>query len=182
LSLEFAPGQPFDGSLQIWETPSTPLTLSRLRSSQLGYSRSKAQVSEDHEAFYLVTVPRRSEVHFEQDGRQIIAARRIHLRARRCPYRFHYGTTTTSGCSSCPNVRCMANLLGPSAIPGFASMPAGPRTHFRRSTGDLCARHFDMCPRRPPHAAGAGLSTLLLALQHDERVLGSEGRTSAPCI
>ena len=60
-----------DGHLQRWSTPSTPLSLSRLRSSQLGYSRSKAHIGQDHDAFYLVTVPSRSEVHFEQDGHQI---------------------------------------------------------------------------------------------------------------
>ena len=60
LSLEFASEQPFDGHLQRWSTPSTPLSLSRLRSSPLGYSRSKAHVGQEHEAFYLVTVPRSS--------------------------------------------------------------------------------------------------------------------------
>ena len=51
LSLEFAAGQPFDGHLQRWSTPSTSLSLSRLRSSQLGYSRSNAHIGQDHEAF-----------------------------------------------------------------------------------------------------------------------------------
>ena len=93
LSLEFAASDRFSGNLQIWETASTPLTLSRLRSSQLGYSRSKAQVSEDQQACYLVTVPRRSEVHFEQDGRALHCQPGGFIFERGdAPYRFHYAS------------------------------------------------------------------------------------------
>ncbi len=131
LSLEFAPSSTFSGSLQIWETGSTPLTLSRLRSSQLGYSRSKAQVSEDHEACYLVTVPRRSEVHFEQDGRALHCQPGGFIFERGdAPTAFTMPATTTSGCSSSPNARCMANCAGPSATPASASMPSAHSDGF----------------------------------------------------
>ena len=43
LSLEFAAGQPFDGHLQRWSTPSTPLSLSRLRNV---YSDNLLEVTE----------------------------------------------------------------------------------------------------------------------------------------
>lgn len=91
LSLEFNSSAIFQGSLKIWKTGSTPLALSRLRSSQLGYSRSESQVSEDTEPCYLVTVPRLTEVHFEQDGRELHCKPGGFIFERGdAPYRFHY--------------------------------------------------------------------------------------------
>ena len=91
LSLEFAPSASFSGSLQVWETATTPLTLSRLRSTQLGYSRNQSQISADREACYLVTVPRLSEVHFEQDGQELHCRPGGFIFERGdAPYRFHY--------------------------------------------------------------------------------------------
>ena len=113
LSLEFAAGQPFDGHLQRWSTPSTPLSLSRLRSSQLGYSRSNAHIGQDHEAFYLVTVPHGSEVHFEQDGHQISCSPGGFIVERGdAPYRFHYGTQNDLWVLKLPERALKANLLG----------------------------------------------------------------------
>lgn len=181
LSLEFAPSASFSGSLQIWETGSTPLTLSRLRSSQLGYSRSKAQVSEDNEACYLVTVPRRSEVHFEQDGRALHCQPGGFIVERGdAPYRFHYASDNDLWVFKLPERALHGQLRGAERYTRFCF---DARRGLGRSFVDqlaMCAARFEECNEAARHMLlEQALSTLLMALREDERVLGSENSNLA---
>jgi AraC-like DNA-binding protein len=177
LSLEFASEQPFDGHLQRWSTPSTPLSLSRLRSSPLGYSRSKAHVGQDHEAFYLVTVPRSSEVHFEQEGHPLSCSPGGFIVERGdAPYRFHYGTQNDLWVLKLPERALKANLLGHKRYTRHCFDASQGLGRIFVEQLDLCARYFDASPAAARHLLLEQASaTLLLALQQDERVLGSEG-------
>ena len=181
LSLEFAASDRFSGNLQIWETASTPLTLSRLRSSQLGYSRSKAQVSEDQQACYLVTVPRRSEVHFEQDGRALHCQPGGFIFERGdAPYRFHYASDNDLWVFKLPEQALHGQLRGAERYTRFCF-------DARRALGRIfvdqlamCAARFDECAPSARHMLlEQALSTLLMALRDDERVLVVERRCDA---
>lgn len=176
LSLEFSASSTFSGSLQIWETHSTSLTLSRLRSSQLGYSRSKAQVSEDREACYLVTVPRRSEVHFEQDGRALRCKPGGFIFERGdAPYRFHYANDNDLWVFKLPAHALQGQLRGAERYTRFCF-------EAKRGVGRvfvdllaMCAARFDECDTPNRHMLlEHALSTLLMALRDDDRVLNSE--------
>ncbi|WP_027593514.1 helix-turn-helix domain-containing protein [Pseudomonas sp. LAIL14HWK12:I7] len=177
LSLEFAAEQPFDGHLQRWSTPSTPLSLSRLRSSQLGYSRSKAHIGQDTDAFYLVTVPSRSEVHFEQDGHPVSCRPGGFIVERGdAPYRFHYRAENDLWVLKLPERALKANLLGHKRYTRHCFDASQGLGRIFVEQLDLCARHFDASPAAARHLLLEQASaTLLLALQQDERVLGSEG-------
>ncbi|MCJ7850509.1 helix-turn-helix domain-containing protein [Pseudomonas monteilii] len=177
LSLQFAAEQPFNGHLQRWSTPSTPLSLSRLRSSPLGYSRSKAHIGQDHEAFYLVTVPHSSEVYFEQDGHPISCRPGGFIVERGdAPYRFHYGTQNDLWVLKLPEQALKANLLGHKRYTRHCFDASHGLGRIFVEQLDLCARHFDASPVAARHLLLEQASaTLLLALQQDERVLGSEG-------
>ncbi|MBT8766899.1 AraC-like ligand-binding domain-containing protein [Metapseudomonas boanensis] len=176
LSLEFDTNKPFDGHLQVWDTPSSPVSLSRLRSSTLGYSRSKAQVGQDNEAFYLVTVPRCTDVHFEQDGRQLSCAPGGFIVERGdAPYRFHYGAENDLWVLKLPERALRGHLRGPERYTRFCfGAERGLGRVFIEQLG-LCAANFDDCPSSARHLLlEQTLSTLLLVLQQDERVLSSE--------
>ncbi|WP_240112287.1 helix-turn-helix domain-containing protein [Pseudomonas aeruginosa] len=177
LSLEFAPEQPFGGHLQRWSTPSTALSLSRLRSSQLGYSRSKAQIDQDHDAFYLVTVPRCADVHFEQDGRELSCSPGGFIIERGdAPYRFHYGADNDLWVLKLPERALKGHLRGPERYTRYCFDATQGLGRIFVEQLDLCARHFEGCPTAASHLLlEQAMSTLLLALQQDERVLGSEG-------
>lgn len=177
LSLAFAAEQPFDGHLQRWSTPSTPCSLSRLRSSRLGYSRSKAQIGQDREAFYLVTVPSRSEVHFEQDGHQLSCRPGGFIVERGdAPYRFHYAAENDLWVLKLPESALKGHLRGHRRYTRHCfDATQGLGLIFVEQL-DLCARHFDANPQVARHLLlEQAMTTLLLALQQDERVLGSEG-------
>ncbi|NBA93604.1 helix-turn-helix domain-containing protein [Pseudomonas sp. R5(2019)] len=181
LSLEFAPSTRFSGSLQIWETNSTSLTLSRLRSSQLGYSRSKAQVSEDREACYLVTVPRRSEVHFEQDGRELHCRPGGFIFERGdAPYRFHYACDNDLWVFKLPERALHGELRGAERYTRFCfDAKRGVGRIFVDQLA-MCAARFDECDNTARHMLlEQALSTLLMALRNDERVLNSESSNLA---
>ncbi|MCY1353471.1 Transcriptional activator NphR [compost metagenome] len=177
LSLEFAPEQPFDGHLQRWSTPSTPVSLSRLRSSRLGYSRSKAQIGQDHEAFYLVTVPRRADVHFEQEGRELSCSPGGFIIERGdAPYRFHYGADNDLWVLKLPERALKGHLRGPERYSRYCFDATQGLGRVFVEQLDLCARHFEVCSTPARHLLlEQAMSTLLLALQQDDRVLGSEG-------
>ncbi|MHA6126945.1 AraC-like ligand-binding domain-containing protein [Pseudomonas fluorescens group sp. PF-1] len=181
LSLEFAPSSTFSGSLQIWETGSTPLTLSRLRSSQLGYSRSKAQVSEDHEACYLVTVPRRSEVHFEQDGRALHCQPGGFIFERGdAPYRFHYASDNDLWVFKLPERALHGQLRGAERYTRFCFDAKRALGRIFVDQLAMCAARFDECDEPARHMLlEQALSTLLMALRDDERVLSSESSNLA---
>lgn len=181
LSLEFKSDARFQGSLQIWETASTPLTLSRLRSSQLGYSRSKTQVSEDKDAFYLVTVPRRAEVHFEQDGRELHCQPGGFIFERGdAPYRFHYAADNDLWVFKLPERILQGQLRGAERYTRFCF-------DARRGLGRIfvdqlamCAARFDECDQAARHMLlEQALSTLMMTLRQDERVLNSESSNLA---
>lgn len=181
LSLEFSPNTSFSGSLQIWETGSTPLTLSRLRSSQLGYSRSKAQVGEDREACYLVTVPRRSEVHFEQDGRELHCQPGGFIFERGdAPYRFHYACDNDLWVFKLPERALHGQLR---AAERYTRLCFDAKRGLGRIFVDqltMCAARFDECADAARHMLlEQALSTLLMALRDDERVLNSESSNLA---
>ncbi|MDZ3991063.1 helix-turn-helix domain-containing protein [Pseudomonas sp. Teo4] len=177
LSLQFAGDQPFDGHLQRWSTPSTPFSLSRLRSSQLGYSRSKAQVGQDQDAFYLVTVPSRCDVHFEQGGHQLSCSPGGFIVERGdAPYRFHYGAQNDLWVLKLPERAFMGHLRGHQRYTRFCFDANQGLGRIFVEQLDLCARHFDSSPDAARHLLlEQAVSTLVLALQQDERVLGSEG-------
>ncbi|VVN84580.1 helix-turn-helix domain-containing protein [Pseudomonas fluorescens] len=176
LSLEFNPDAEFQGSLRIWETSSTALALSRLRSSQLGYSRSKAQISDDSEACYLVTVPRRCEVLFEQDGQELHCQPGSFIFERGdAPYRFRYAADNDLWVFKLPERALQGQLRGAERYTRFCF-------DARRSLGRIfveqlamCAARFDECDQAARHMLlEQALSTLLMALRQDERVLNSE--------
>ncbi|WP_371227242.1 helix-turn-helix domain-containing protein [Pseudomonas sp. QE6] len=176
LSLQFDGDQPFDGHLQVWDTPSSPVSLSRLRSSTLGYSRSKVQAGEDREAFYLVTVPRCTDVHFEQDGRQLSCAPGGFIVERGdAPYRFHYAAQNDLWVLKLPERALKGQLRGPERYTRYCfDAERGLGRLFVEQLA-LCATHFDACPPAAHHLLlEQTLSILLLALQQDERVLNSE--------
>jgi AraC-like DNA-binding protein len=181
LSLEFNPDCRFHGSLQIWETSSTSLALSRLRSSQLAYSRSKAQVSDDSEACYLVTVPRRTEVLFEQDGRELHCQPGSFIFERGdAPYRFRYAADNDLWVFKLPERALQGQLRGAERYTRFCF-------DARRSLGRIfvdqlamCAARFDECDQAARHMLlEQALSTLLMTLRQDERVLNSESSNLA---
>lgn len=181
LSLEFAPGAAFQGSLHVWDTPSTPLTLSRLRSSQLAYSRSKAQVSQDPEACYLVTVPRQTEVLFEQDGRALRCQPGGFIVERGdAPYRFHYAADNDLWVFKLPERALHGQLRGAERYTRFCfDARRGLGRIFVEQLG-LCAARFDECDAAARHLLlEQALATLLMALRQDERVLNSETSTLA---
>ncbi|MNO80631.1 Transcriptional activator NphR [compost metagenome] len=175
LSLEFAPNASFNGSLQIWETQSTSLTLSRLRSSQLGYSRSKAQVSEDREACYLVTVPRRSEVHFEQDGRALHCRPGGFIFERGdAPYRFHYACDNDLWVFKLPERALHGQLRGAER---YTRLCFDAKRGVGRIFVDqlaMCAARFDECDNTARHMLlEQALSTLLMALRNESSNLAA---------
>ena len=181
LSLEFSSSTTFSGSLQIWETASTALTLSRLRSSQLGYSRSKSQVSEDQEACYLVTVPRRSEVHFEQDGRALHCRPGGFIFERGdAPYRFHYACDNDLWVFKLPERALHGQLRGAER---YTRLCFDAKRGLGRIFVDqlaMCAARFDECEEAVRHMLlEQALATLLMVLRDDERVLSSESSNLA---
>ncbi|MNK91225.1 Transcriptional activator NphR [compost metagenome] len=181
LSLEFAPNTRFSGSLQVWETTSTPLTLSRLRSSQLGYSRSKAQVSEDSEACYLVTVPRRAEVHFEQDGRELHCQPGGFIFERGdAPYRFHYASDNDLWVFKLPERALHGQLRGAERYTRFCFNAQRGLGRIFVDQLAMCAARFDECDLPARHMLlEQAQSTLLMALRQDDRVLNSESSSLA---
>lgn len=181
LSLEFSASDRFSGTLQIWETASTPLTLSRLRSSQLGYSRSKAQVSEDREACYLVTVPRRSEVHFEQDGRALRCQPGGFIFERGdAPYRFHYSCDNDLWVFKLPERALHGQLRGAERYTRFSFDAKRALGRIFVDQLAMCAARFDECAEPVRHMLlEQALATLLMALRDDERVLTSESSNLA---
>lgn len=181
LSLEFNSSAIFQGSLKIWKTGSTPLALSRLRSSQLGYSRSESQVSEDTEPGYLVTVPRLTEVHFEQDGRELHCKPGGFIFERGdAPYRFHYSCDNDLWVFKLPERALHGQIRGAERYTRFCF-------EARRGLGRIfvdqlamCAARFDECDADARHMLlEQVLSTLLMALRQDERVLNSESSSLA---
>jgi AraC-like DNA-binding protein len=181
LSLNFDPGARFSGNLQVWETQSTALTLSRLRSTQMGYSRSKAQVSEDREACYLVTVPRRSEVHFEQDGRVLHCQPGGFIFERGdAPYRFHYASDNDLWVFKLPERALHGQLRGAER---YTRLCFDAKRGLGRIFVDqlaMCAARFDECDDTARHMLlEQALSTLLMALRDDQRVLNSESSSLA---
>ena len=181
LSLEFAPSASFSGSLQVWETATTPLTLSRLRSTQLGYSRNQSQISADREACYLVTVPRLSEVHFEQDGQELHCRPGGFIFERGdAPYRFHYANDNDLWVFKLPERALHGQLRG---IERYTRLCFDARRALGRIFVDqlaMCAARFDECDEAVRRMLlEQALVTLLLALRDDERVLGSESSNLA---
>ncbi|WP_053151226.1 helix-turn-helix domain-containing protein [Pseudomonas protegens] len=181
LSLEFSSDRPFQGNLRIWETPSSALALSRLRSSRLGYSRSKAQVSNDTQACYLVTIPRRHEVLFEQDGRELHCRPGSFIFERGdAPYRFRYASDNDLWVFKLPEQALHGQLRGAERYTRFCF---DARRGLGRIFADqlaMCAARFDECAPAARHMLlEQALATLLLTLRQDERVLSSESSSLA---
>lgn len=92
------------------------------------------------------------------------------------PYRFHYGTQNDLWVLKLPERALKANLLGHKRYTRHCFDASQGLGRIFVEQLDLCARHFDASPAAARHLLLEQASaTLLLALQQDERVLGSEG-------
>ncbi|HHJ4328266.1 TPA: helix-turn-helix domain-containing protein [Klebsiella pneumoniae] len=176
LSLEFGVDQPFHGRLQVWNPPSTELSLSYLRSSRLGYSRSRAQIGSDSEAFFLVTVPRRSEVHFSQQGNQLCCPPGFFLVERGdAPYRFHYAADNDLLVLKLPERALQGRLRGVERYTRFCFDAQRGLGRVFVDQLALCAERFAECDAGVQHLLlEQAHATLLMVLQGDARVLASE--------
>ena len=131
---------PFRGDLKVWKTDDQDFSLSRLTSDGLVYSRDQAQIAADPESSFLVTIPQRAEVFFEQGGRslrcepgQFLVERggsslSLRLRAGQC----HVGVQGAGCIDEASGARCRALR---------SALLRGEHWHgasLRRVSGDLC--------------------------------------------
>lgn len=177
LSLDFAAEQPFDGYLQRWSTPTSDLSLSHLLTSPIDYSRNQAQIGQDHDAFYLVTLPCRADIHFQQSGNDILCnPGHFILERGDSPFHFRQHNENELWVLKLPESALKGHLRGPERYTrySFDATRGLGRIFFEQVSA--CARHFDDCPESSRHVLLEQiLATLLLTLQQDDRVLSSEG-------
>lgn len=181
LTLAFASPSRFKGQLNVWQTPSSPLSLSRLRSEPLSYARSRTQISSAGDGCYLVTIPRRSEVCFEQEGRQLICPPGGFIVERGdAPYRFHYANDNDLWVFKLPEQALQGSLRGAERYTRFCFDAQRGLGRIFVDQLAMCAARFEECAQPVQHMLlEQALGTLLMVLRQDERVLNSDSSTLA---
>lgn len=177
LDLRFGSGDSFSGSLGAWSLGS--VSLSRNVSDGLLYRRCERHLVAEREESYLITVPERAELRFEQDGRQVqcrpgaFLIERSHL-----PYEFSHRDPAALWVMKVPSAVLQARIARPERLATLqfdASRAVGAMfVDMLRLTG---ARIEEM--DEPARALlGKQLVDLLaMAIEADERVLAGTSST-----
>ncbi|MFK0276570.1 helix-turn-helix domain-containing protein [Ensifer sp. NPDC090286] len=94
LDLRFQNAQEFSGELNVWDLGA--VSLSRLESDGLLYRRQKRHLLHEREESYLITVPEKAEISFEQSGKEVTCKPGAFLVERsHLPYEFSYSAKNT---------------------------------------------------------------------------------------
>ena len=167
---------PFRGDLKVWKTDDQDFSLSRLTSDGLVYSRDQSQIAADPESSFLVTIPQRAGVFFEQGGRSLRCEPGQFLVERGdLPYRFGYEQA---------NAMWVFKVLDASMKHRVRGVERYAQHCFEANTGmgrafveflAICASRFDECSRdERQRLFEQALSMLSLVLEKDDRVLVSD--------
>lgn len=176
LSIESGRDAPIRGALDAWELKGRDMSISCLESAPACYSRSQQHIGSDEAPCYLITVPRLSGIHFEQDGRSIRCEPGGFIVERSdLPYRFGY-----------PDFNNILVLKVPEAVLneriGQSLRPAGLAFDSRSGLGrvflGLLQSVYTELPQLDERAQGLLADQLIehfcFIIQNDERVMQSE--------
>jgi AraC-like DNA-binding protein len=173
LSLRFRRPEAFDGKLSVWRLGA--VSLSRLTSDPLSYTRLKRHLVHERDEHYLVTVPASTEVAFSQCGRDLRCGPGGFLLERSDePYEFSY---------SRPNDLWVlkvrgGDLLDRVRLPDrFCAIPfdatGGVGSLFAQMLRLIPGRFEDMSPEVRATIGQQLVDLLALSLRNDDRVLRS---------
>lgn len=166
----------FRGALKVWKADDGSFSLSRLISDRLEYSRAESQIASDREASFLVTIPQRTSVFFEQHGRQL-SCRPGHFIVEQgdAPYRFGYEDRNAMWVFKVPGDAMKNRVRGPER---YCQHCFGAERGIGRAFVEflmVCAERYGECtPSDQKRLFEQALGMLSLVLEQDERVLNSD--------
>ncbi|MEI3855016.1 MULTISPECIES: helix-turn-helix domain-containing protein [unclassified Ensifer] len=174
LDLRFQNAQEFSGELNVWDLGN--VSLSRLESDGLLYRRQKRHLLHEREESYLITVPEKAEISFEQSGKAVTCKPGAFLVERsHLPYEFSYSAKNTLWVLKVPIVALRTRVGLPERIASLSF-------DSTRGTGALFVDMIRLvAPRLVEMDASARDMTgkhlvdiLAMSLTSDERMLTSD--------
>lgn len=166
----------FRGSLKVWKADDDSFSLSRLSSDGLTYSRSERQIEVDASAAFLVTIPQRAQVFFDQNGRSLnCPPGHFIVEQGDVPYRFGYAAPNSMWVFKVPADSLRHRIRGPERYSQhcFAAEKGMGRAFVEFLA--ICASRADECrPQEKKRLFEQALGMLSLVLEQDHRSLSSD--------
>ena len=173
LDLTFQRPEAFDGELTCWDLGS--VSLSRLSSDALLYRRLPRHMALQRNEEFLVTVPARSELRFSQCGREIRAnPGTFFIERSHQPYEFSHAEFADLWVLKLSSEMLAGRVRAPDRFCSLEFDATNGANGLFVDMLHLIPRRYDMMSEETRLTVGRQLVDLLaLALQSDERVLGS---------
>lgn len=167
----------FQGTLDIWRCG--PLDVTRIRCDAVLYRRRRDHLGEDRESALLISIPGRSRVTFRQYAQEASCPPGGFVIERSdAPYEYWHAEPDTQWVVKVSSDSLCARLGGARRLDALAvDARGGMASYFLTGLGNAMRHidHFDSIARQ---AVGQHLLEVLgLALEGDERAIGSESST-----
>ncbi|HEV7307019.1 AraC family transcriptional regulator [Ensifer sp.] len=174
LDLRFQNAQAFSGELNVWDLGA--VSLSRLESDGLLYRRQKRHLLHEREESYLITVPEKAEISFEQSGKTVTCKPGAFLVERsHLPYEFSYSEKNTLWVLKVPIVALRARVGLPERIASLSfDSTRGTGALFVDMIRLVASRLVEMDASARDMTGKHLVDILAMSLTSDERMLMSD--------
>jgi len=174
LDLRFQNAQEFSGELNVWDLGA--VSLSRLESDGLLYRRQKRHLLHEREESYLITVPEKAEISFEQSGKEVTCKPGAFLVERsHLPYEFSYSAKNTLWVLKVPIVALRPRVGLPERIASLSfDSTRGTGALFVDMIRLIAPRLVEMDASARDMTGKHLVDILAMSLTSDERMLMSD--------
>ncbi|MGF6257154.1 helix-turn-helix domain-containing protein [Ensifer sp. LBL] len=174
LDLRFQNAQEFSGELNVWDLGA--VSLSRLESDGLLYRRQKRHLLHEREESYLITVPEKAEISFEQSGKEVTCKPGAFLVERsHLPYEFSYSAKNTLWVLKVPIVALRPRVGLPERIASLSfDSTRGTGALFVDMIRLIAPRLVEMDASARDMTGKHLIDILAMSLTSDERMLMSD--------
>lgn len=174
LDLRFQNAQEFSGELNVWDLGA--VSLSRLESDGLLYRRQKRHLLHEREESYLITVPEKTEISFEQSGKEVTCKPGAFLVERsHLPYEFSYSAKNTLWVLKVPIVALRPRVGLPERIASLSfDSTRGTGALFVDMIRLIAPRLVEMDASARDMTGKHLVDILAMSLTSDERMLMSD--------
>lgn len=174
LDLRFQSAQEFSGELNVWDLGA--VSLSRLESDGLLYRRQKRHLLHEREESYLITVPEKAEISFEQSGKAVTCKPGAFLVERsHLPYEFSYSAKNTLWVLKVPIVALRTRVGLPERIASLSfDSTRGTGALFVDMIRLIAPRLVEMDASARDMTGKHLVDILAMSLTSDERMLMSD--------
>lgn len=174
LDLRFQNAQEFSGELNVWDLGA--VSLSRLESDGLLYRRQKRHLLHEREESYLITVPEKAEISFEQSGKEVTCKPGAFLVERsHLPYEFSYSAKNTLWVLKVPIVALRPRVGLPERIASLSfDSTCGTGALFVDMIRLIAPRLVEMDASARDMTGKHLVDILAMSLTSDERMLMSD--------